>query len=233
MKQTFLAVILCMLLIDAKGNHPSPFYSSRLYYDLGIRTLSVQSLNDALKNVGLAELKPLASNVNIGVTTWHKKFVFNSKFTFVAASGKENSNITRFGGIGFSMDFGRPIWSNDKMFLYPYFTLSYMMPFIKTQQTTNAKSFSAVYHQPLAERSFFNIGELDAALGLAYRVILGKKQMLDIGGGYHFPLLRNKWTYIEKKIDFPKIDCRGWVVGITWSIYVKQKPTGSSNQSLE
>ena len=190
----------------------------------------MQSLNEALKNEDLAELKPLASNANIGVTTWHKKFVFNGKFTFAAASSKENSNITRFLGLGFSMDFGRPIWSNDKMFLYPYFTLSYMTPFIKTQQTTDdAKSFSAVYNQPLVERSFFNNGELDAALGLSYRVILRKRLMLDIGGGYHFPPLRSKWRYMEKKIDFPRMDCRGWVIGITWSMYyVKQKPTGSS-----
>jgi len=108
------------------------------------------------------------------------------------------------------------------------------MPRLKTQQTTNASSFGAVYNQPLVERTFYNNGELDAALGLAYRAILGKRKsyMLEVGGGYNFSLLRSKWRYIENKIDFPKIDCRGWVFGITWASNIKQKSNSSSSQSF-
>ena len=234
MKQTFLVIILCMLVIVVKGNNPFPTYSSGPCYEYGIRFLSVQSLNDALKNEGLAEITPFAANFSIGGTSWHKKFVFNGKISAISARGKENSNITRFWAWGVSMDFGRPIWSNDKMFFYPYLTLSYIVPYVKTQQTTDAKSFGAVYNQSLLERSFYmNLGELDVALGIAYRVKLGKKHMMNIGGGYHFPLLRSSWVYIDKKIDFPTIDCRGWVIGITWSYTIKQKPSNNySKQSL-
>ena len=83
-------IVACLAATSANGNNPSPVYSGRLL-DIGIRNLSVQSLNDALKSEGLAELKPFAVNYSIGGTTWHKKFVFNGKITAFASRSKENS----------------------------------------------------------------------------------------------------------------------------------------------
>ena len=201
-----------MLVTVTKGNEPS--YRG-IFLGGGVRTLSTQSLNDALKNEGLAELNPIASTFNMGRTSVNKEFVFNSSLNIFISRKKEDINSTFLSSWGASLDFGRQIWGNDKMSLYPYLGLSYMFTFLKTQQTTNAKSFGAVYQQPLVERSFTNYnGELDATLGLSYRVGLGKNYMLEVGGGYQFPLLRSKWRYNDKKIDFPKMDCRGWVMGI-------------------
>ena len=221
MKQTILALILCLLMTNIRGNHPSYSFS---YWNFGVRNLSVQSVNDALKIEGLAELKPVAFAANglIGFAFWEENFVFNGKLSVFRSENKEGINLTWFGGFGSSFDFGYQIWKNDKMCLYPFINLTIMATFFKTQQKTDAKSFSAVYHQPLIERSF-NSGELDSALGLAYSVRIGKRDILEIRGGYNFPLLRGKWRYIDEKIDFPKIDCRGWEIGVTWATNIKSK----------
>ena len=224
MKQSILLVIICMLASVANGNEN--FYMGR-FVGVGVRTQSAQSLNNALKSEGLAKIDPIVATFNIGATGVKDAFVFNWNLNSFASHNKDNVNLTFLRGWGVSLDFGRQIWGNDKMSLYPYFGLSYMQSFLKTQQTTNANSFGAVYQQQLVERSFTNNGELDAALGLAYRVKLGKRDMLEIGGGYHFPLLRSKWRYIDEKIDFPKLDCRGWVIGITWIKYRTKKSTDS------
>ena len=227
MKQIVLVATLCVLVASVNGNNPS--YSG-ISCGIGIRTLSVQSLNEALKNEGLAELSPVAVSINFAPTFWNEHFVFNYKIHYFSSSTKKDTDMTMFSGWGASMDFGFPILKKDKMSLFPYFSLSYMMPRLKTQQTTNANSFGTVYSQPLKERTFYNNGELDTALGLAYRVVLGKRKsyMLEVGGGYNFSLLRSKWRYIENKIDFPKIDCRGWVIGITWAGNIRQKSTNSN-----
>ena len=221
MKQTILALILCMLMTNIKGNNPSYSFS---YWNFGVRNLSVQSLNDALKIEGLAELKPVAFAANglIGFAFWEEHFVFNGKLNFLSSRNKEGINLTWFGGVGSSFDFGYQIWKNDKMCIYPFINLTLMATQLNTQQKTDAKSFASVYQQPLIERSFTGV-EFDGALGLTYCVRIGKSDILEIRGGYNFPLLRGKWRYSDEKIDFPKIDCRGWEIGITWATSVKSR----------
>ena len=224
MKQTILAVIFCIFLTSINGNSQS---NSSSYLNFGVRSLSVQSLNDALKSEGLAELKPIAFSVSgfwdNGFAIWDEPFVFNGSLSFLSSRNKEDLNLTCLWGLGFSLDFGYQIWKNDKMFLFPFVNLTYMVPYLKTQQKTDAQSFGAVYNQPLLERSFTNNGELDGALGLTYCFRIGKRDMLGIRGGYNYSILRSKWRYSDKKIDFPKMDCRGWEIGIIWVTNVKSK----------
>ena len=233
MRQTILAIILCMLATDINANYP--YYPSK-FLGIGVRTFSAQSLNDVLKNEGLLEINPIAYNFCIGRTSWNEviiavhngkytskitdRYVLNSKINVFVSNNKDDLNRTVFSGLGYSLDFGYPIWKNDKMFLYPYFNLSYMFSRLKTQMKTNANSLTAVYNQPLVERTFYNFGELDVAFGLAYRVKLGTSFMIEVGGGYHFPISRSKWRYVNNKIDFPKIDCRGWLFGIVLGINI-------------
>jgi len=226
-----------MLITGVYGN--SPYYSSK-FLGSGVRTLSVQSLNNALKEEGLVELNPIAYTFHIGKTSWNEiyivtrdfkgnvsaredYYILNRKFSVLVSNNKDDLNRTLFSGLGYSLDFGYPIWKNNKMILYPYFNLSYMFSFLKTQQITNINSFTAVYNQQLVERSFYNYGELDAACGLAYRVKLGESFMLEVGGGYNFLLTQSKWRYADNKIDFPKIDCRGWVFGISFGTIINKK----------
>lgn len=230
-----------MLTTDINANYPH--YPSK-FLGIGVRSLSVQPLNNALKNEKLVEINPIAYTFNIGRTSWNEViisvfngkypvryvdlYMLNSKINVFVSDNKDDLNRTLFSGFGYLLDFGYPILKNQKMFLYPYFNLSYLFSRLKTQQKTNAKSLAAVYNQPLVERTFYNFGELDVALGLAYRVKLGTNYMLEVGSGYNFPVLRSKWRYIDNKIDFPKIDCRGWVIGITWAGNIKQKSTNSN-----
>jgi len=221
MKQTVLVIILCMLITNLNGQNK---YASISGYSFGARSLSVKSLNDALKTEGLAEVKPIAVAADWVGTFWSENFVFNVKINYFASRNKEDINLTTLWCWGASYDFGFPVWKNEKMSLYPYFNLAYMVSQLKTQQITDAKSFGAVYNQSLVERSFINNGELDAALGLAYRIRVFGNHLLEVGGRYHLPLITSKkWRYIDNKVDFPKIDCRGWAIGITWVTNLRTK----------
>ena len=217
MKQKILVSILCMSVTVANGKEPSAnsYSGSGVLLDFGFRTLSFQSLNVALKKEGLPELKPVAFQGSIGFSPWDKPFVFNGKLThFSKLNEDDDSNFTEFKGFGVSFDFGLPIWNNDHSTVYPFVTLSYFFSILKTHQSTNdVSSFSAAFQQQAGGRSFSNSGELGAALGLAYRI-----GTLEFRGGYNFTLLHTKWYYSseENKIeDFPKMDCRGWVFGIS------------------
>ena len=185
-----------------------------VFIGVGIRSLSVKPLNDALKNKGLAEINPNPFFFQFGYSPKSEKFVHNIKFHFFSPTSEKGENKTQLSGGGFSYDFGYKILKNDKMCLYPYLGLSYMAYTFETVQKSDAKSFEEVYNQSLVNRRFENYGGLDAALGLSYRIKLGKVTMLEIGSGYNLPLLMSKWRYFNNKIDFPKIDGKGWVIGL-------------------
>jgi hypothetical protein len=200
-------------------NANNPYFGSTMKG--GVKILSLQSLNDALQHEGLAKLNSTAFSYTPGMTKGNEKFVLNCGFDFFVATGKENSNYSRLSGFGYSMEYGRVIWRNDRMCLYPYLKVYYFWSRLRTFQGVNANSFASVYAQPLVERSFNNIGELDAALGLSFQIKITKDHLLRVGGGYNFRLLQGKWYYFDK-VDFPKVDCRGWEIGITWGIIGKK-----------
>ena len=212
-----LFLFLFLFFIDVNGNN-----GSGLEYRAGIRFLYLQPLNDALKQEGLAELNPNAFSVSMGKTVFNEKFVFNYRLHSFAAHGKENINRSHFWGFGISLDFGFPVWKNNKMCLYPYFNPSFNANQFRTFQKTDANSISSVYAQPLVERTFTG-GDISAALGLSYQIIIAKKYLLKVGGGYHFRLWQpSDWRHLSgSKIDFPKVDNRGWEIGVSWLIFRK------------
>jgi hypothetical protein len=210
------------------GAHAGDKYAG-ITFNAGVRILSFQSFNNALQAEGLAKLNPTAFDCGIGQTVGNDKFDFTSRFGVFVANGKENLNYSRFWGLSVSLDYGYKVWKNDKMCLYPYFGLSYIGSFLGTYEDVTANTFASAYAQPAVSRSFSNgNGELDAALGLSYQIKAGKGHLIRVNGGYQFPLLKSKkWYYLGNKVKFPKVDCRGWEIGITWVMlsrkYIKKE----------
>ena len=94
MKQTILALMLCMLMANIKGNNPSYSLS---YLNIGVKNLSVKTLNDALKIEGLAELKPVAITASglIGFAFWEENFVYNGKLSVFSSRNTCELDLAR------------------------------------------------------------------------------------------------------------------------------------------
>ena len=201
---------------EGKGGNNS---GGGLEYKVGVRFLSLQSFNEVLKTEGLAELNPAAFSCYFGNTIFNEKFVFNHGLHAFAAHGSENLNRSHFWGFGLSLDFGYQIWKNSRMCLYPYINASFSGNQFRTFQKTDANTIHSVYAQSLVERTFSRDGELDAALGLSYQIKISKNYLLRVGGGYYFRLWQNDWRHCSgNKVEFPKVDNRGWEIGISWTL---------------
>ena len=218
MNRFFLILLLFSIhVVGLHANNPrQDFYGQNLR--LGVRILSLQSLNDALQNEGLAELNPIAFSYNLGFTRFNEKFVTNFDFISFRAYGQKNQNKSTFRGLGISFDLGYQILRTEKMSLYPYVNLSSIQNRFETHQQSNAGSFSAIYAQQLVERTFSRDFEFGAALGLSYQIRLAQNDLLRVGGGYNFRFWQPfDWYHqLENKVDFPKVDNSGWELGITW-----------------
>jgi len=217
-------IVACLVVTSTIGNDlVAKEKKSRtdlpVFIGVGIKSLSVKPLNDALKNKGLSEINPNPFFFQFGYTPKSETFVHNIKFHFFSPTSEKGENRTQFLGGGFSFDFGYKILKNDKMYLYPYLGLSYMAYTFETVQKSDAKSFEELYNQLLVNRRFENYGGLDAALGLSYRINIGKISMLEIGGGYQLPLLMSKWRYFNNKMEFPKTDAKGWIIGLNLIVF--------------
>jgi hypothetical protein len=212
-----------------KGTKSQDIYSGNVI-KIGIRFLSLQSFNDALKHENLTELNTSAANIFIGKTWESEKNVFNYGIVGFSTYGSDDLNRSIFWGWGISQDFVYKIWKNDKMSLYPYSNLSFKFPQFRTHQKTDANSFGTVYQQTLVDRTFTNNGESNLALGLTYRIKMGKENLLGIGGGYHFRLWQGKWYYAGNTVSFPKVDCRGWEIEITWISSYKKRINDKKSQ---
>jgi len=209
------AIFLFLLFIGANGKNGGT------EMQVGVRFLSPHEINDVLTREGFAKLNSNSFYWHIGRMIEFEKWIYNNKICFLSAISEENSKITQFRSWGYSIDGGYKIWSNDKMALYPYFNISCMFSRFNTQQKTEAKSFLSVYQQSIFDRTFINRGELSSALGLSFMVKSGVS-FYTIRGGYNFRLWQDKWTYARNVVDFPKVDCRGWEIGITWGILSKK-----------
>ena len=212
----FYFIIFAFFLLNTEV-----FGQTNLEVKAGTRFLSIKSLNDALIHEGYPKLNTNALYVYFGRRYETEKWIFNTGISVLGTSGKDNSNISQFMNWGFSIEAGYKIWGNEKMNLYPYCNIPYILSSqIRTQQKTDANSFESVYQQPLVDRTFVNRGELDSTFGLKCAVKIGKSQLLTIGGGYNFKLYQSKWAYVENKIeDFPRADCRGWEIAISLSTF--------------
>ena len=218
MNRFFLILLFFSIhVVGLHADNPRSDFSG-INLRLGVRILSLQSLNDALQNEGLAEVNPIAFSYNLGFTRFNEKFVTNLNFISFRAYGQKNQNKSNFQGLGISFDLGYQIFGNEKMSLYPYVNLSFIQNRFQTHQQSNASNFSAIYAQQLVERTFIRGSEFGSALGLSYQIKIAKNHLLRVGGGYHFRFWQPfDWYHqLENKVNFPKVDNSGWEVGITW-----------------
>jgi len=216
MKKLFLSTIfLTMLVVCTNGTEPF----SGSVAKLGIKMLSVQSLNDALHQEGLAKLNSNALLLYVGRTKGGNKWFVDAGIVGYWVSGKNDQNICSFSSFGIPIGYGYKIWENNNMSIYPYLNLSLMSTRLLVNDKTSASSFSSAFVSPATTRAFSN-NEIDAALGIS--ILLGKKRRDCIEIRYNFRLMQDNWNYSGNTIkDFPRVDCRGWEIGITWCILDK------------
>ena len=221
MKTSIYIIHICILLMFVTrvyaGNGNERASVKVGMFGLGVRWLHTPSLNDALMRQGLACLGEVAYTPHVGVRYGCGRNMVEMSVVGLVVNNKENLTTSSLTAWGFSFGYGYQIWKTRRMAVYPFLEASWLFPRFRTQEETGATSFDAVYGRPTAERTFYNAGEMDAALGVAYRLkVGGKGNALDFRGGYNLRLFQGSWRYAGKKTDFPGTDLRGWEVGIAW-----------------
>ena len=219
MKRLILSTMfLTMLVVCTNGTEPFSGRNSKF----GIKMLSVQSLNDALHQEGLAKLNSNALLLYIGKTAGRNNWFIDTGFTAYWVRGKEDQSTSSFSCFGIPFGYGYKIWENNSMCVYSYLNLSWMPTRLQIDDKTSANSFSSAFASPATTRAFFN-QEIDSALGLSIHLGKKKREWVEISGRYNFRLWQSKWNYSGNTIkDFPRVDCRGWEIGIAWGVLDKK-----------